>query len=169
VPTIEPRRVNDSTTSEPTPLFESDPGACPVCNAGPIPEHELFRKQSATFVRCEKCSFTFINPRTTAAWIASRYKYCGGHYFTEPSKLVSDFTTARVDLELSLLRGASGLLLDIGCATGSFVAVARLAGFDARGIDISAASTRYGREVLGLPLEVGDCTNGNMARGSLVL
>jgi len=115
----------------------------------------LFVKQQATFVKCQKCSFVFINPRPSPAWLASRYDYFGEEYFTEPSKLTSDFRSTRHDSELSLLNGAFGKLLDVGCATGSFVAAARAAGFDARGIDISTESTRYGREVLGLTLDVG--------------
>jgi 2-polyprenyl-3-methyl-5-hydroxy-6-metoxy-1,4-benzoquinol methylase len=98
----------------------------------------------------------FINPRPTSGWITSRYAYCGEQYCTEPSKLASDFTAARHDLELAVLGDAEGSLLDVGCATGAFVAAARAAGFDARGVDVSAPSTRYGRDVLGLPLDVGD-------------
>jgi len=116
----------------------------------------LFLKQLARFVECSDCGFVFINPRPNAAWLAGRYEYYGEQYFTDRSKLASDFNTDRHDSELNLLRGSKGALLDVGCATGSFVAAARAAGFDARGIDISSESTRYGREVLGLPLDVGD-------------
>ena len=127
-----------------------------MCDAPPVEHRFLFTKQLATFVQCGKCTFIFINPRPSAAWLADRYHYYGAEYFTNRSKLESDFKTARHDVELTLLGSAKGTLLDVGCATGSFVAAARTAGFDARGIDISAESTRYGREVLGLPLDVGD-------------
>ena len=149
----------------PTPRYDSagsgapafaEPCACPLCDGDPKAQTRLFVKQQATFVRCESCGFVFINPRPTTAWLASRYNYFGEEYFTEPSKLVSDFRSTRHDQELAIVAGASGRLLDVGCATGSFVAAARAAGFDARGIDISVESTRYGREVLGLPLDVGD-------------
>ncbi len=116
----------------------------------------LFHKQEATFVECRSCGFVFINPRPSAAWLANRYDYYGDEYFTARSKLASDFSATRHQAELTLLGTASGTLLDVGCATGSFVAAARAAGFDARGIDVSSEATRYGREVQGLPLEVGD-------------
>lgn len=136
--------------------FVAEPSPCPVCDARPDAHSALFTKQQATFVRCRNCAFVFINPRPSAAWLAARYEYYGTAYFTKASKLESDFHIARHDVELALLRGLRGTLLDVGCATGSFVAAAKAAGFDARGIDISPESTRYGREVLGLALDVGD-------------
>jgi SAM-dependent methyltransferase len=136
--------------------FVAERSACPVCDGPPVEQAVLFTKQQATFVRCRNCAFVFINPRPSAAWLAARYEYYGTAYFTNPDKLASDFHSTRHDAELALLHGLSGRLLDVGCATGSFVAAARTAGFDARGIDISPESTRYGREVLGLALDVGD-------------
>src|SRR4051794_22294061 len=137
-------------------VFCSEQSPCPVCDAPSAAHSVLFTKQLATFVRCGTCGLVFINPRPTAAWLAARCEYYGATYFTDRSKLASDFHTARHDVELALLRGPRGTLLDVGCATGSFVAAAKAAGFEARGIDISSESTRYGREVLGLALDVGD-------------
>ena len=156
VATFHPAHQDERRRLSPAPVFCPEPDACPVCEGRPNLQRALFIKQQATFVNCRSCGFVFVNPRPTAAWLATRYHYYGEEYFTEPSKLASDFRSTRHDYELSLLQGAKGKVLDVGCATGSFVAAARTAGFDARGIDISAESTRYGREVLGLPLDVGD-------------
>jgi 2-polyprenyl-3-methyl-5-hydroxy-6-metoxy-1,4-benzoquinol methylase len=136
--------------------FVAQASHCPVCDALPGAHTLLFTKQQATFVRCSNCAFVFINPRPSAEWLAARYEYYGVAYFTNRSKLASDFHAARHDFELTLLGRPHGRLLDVGCATGSFVSAAKAAGFDARGIDISPESTRYGREELGLALDVGD-------------
>ncbi|HWC73714.1 MAG TPA: class I SAM-dependent methyltransferase [Gemmatimonadales bacterium] len=136
--------------------FVAEPSPCPVCDATPDSHTFLFTKQQATFVRCRNCAFVFINPRPSSKWLASRYEYYGVAYFTNRAKIASDFNVARHHFEIALLGETRGRLLDVGCATGSFVAAAKAAGFDARGIDISAESTRYGREVLGLALDVGD-------------
>ena len=156
-----PLGPEDSSSSDAAPVFSSEPCACPVCGDGTDRQTLLFIKQRSRFVRCQGCGFVFINPRPSVAWLASRYDDYGKRYFTDPGKLASDFNAARHDYELGLLQGGGGTLLDVGCATGSFVSAARAAGFDARGIDISEESTRYGREVLGLPLEAGDLWERN--------
>lgn len=152
---IAPIPRSDSENCATTPVF-ANPSACPICESPRDNQKVLFVKQQATYVRCENCGFVFVNPRPAEAWLARRYNYFGEEYFTEPSKLASDFRSTRHEHELVLIKGTTGRLLDVGCATGSFVAAARAVGFDARGIDISIESTRYGREVLGLPLDVGD-------------
>jgi len=48
----------------------------------------------------------------------------------------------------------SGRLIDIGCATGDFVAWARNQGWDAEGIDIASAAVTTGQK-RGLPLRLG--------------
>ena len=161
VATLEPPYQDTTKQPCPPPLFSSERCACPVCDTQPQGQRILFLKEQATFVGCDRCGFVFINPRPTDAWLRIRYHYFGMQYFTEPTKLVSDFRSTRHDYELTLLNRQRGKLLDVGCATGSFVAAARVAGFNASGIDISAESTRYGREVLGLPLDVGDLYERN--------
>jgi len=140
----------------PVPTFAAEAQACPVCDAPPPRHRFLFVKQQATFVRCLDCGFQFINPRPTDAWIAARYRYYSEQYFGADSKLASDFNPERYRTEVALLGPTRGRLLDVGCATGSFVAAAGAAGFEAHGIDIAAASTRHGREQRGLDLDTGN-------------
>ncbi|HUO64849.1 MAG TPA: class I SAM-dependent methyltransferase [Terriglobales bacterium] len=47
-------------------------------------------------------------------------------------------------------------ILDVACATGSFVKAARDAGMDARGVDLSEEMARAGREKYGVEIEVAD-------------
>jgi 2-polyprenyl-3-methyl-5-hydroxy-6-metoxy-1,4-benzoquinol methylase len=51
---------------------------------------------------------------------------------------------------------APGRLLDVGCGTGLFLAVARRRGWQPSGIDDSAEATRWAREHFGLDPEVGE-------------
>lgn len=150
----------------PAPEFEATPGPCPACGAGLAEQRELGHKEGARFVRCASCDLMFVNPRPTRDWLSRRYAYYGSRLFTVPEKLESDFAPGRYDGEIALLRGRHGRLLDVGCATGAFVAAARDAGFDARGIDLSAESTRHGRERHGLALEAGDLTERAYPAGS---
>ena len=150
------RMMEQSASLSAPPTFRDGLAPCPVCDAAPIEAPLLFVKQHAHFVRCRRCRFEFINPRPTDQWIAERYRSYGQSYFTEPSKLQSDFSPGRYSSELRLLAPHQGTLLDVGCATGAFVAAAGEAGFDASGIDLSADATRHGREVRGLPLDSGN-------------
>jgi 2-polyprenyl-3-methyl-5-hydroxy-6-metoxy-1,4-benzoquinol methylase len=106
------------------------------------------------------CGFEFVNPRPTAAWLKDHYEFYGTHLFLNERRLQTDFQAARFDIEWDLLRGLSGTLLDVGCSTGAFVRLARNAGFNAEGIDLSERAVSYGRNHFDLPLQAGDFTAG---------
>lgn len=145
--------------SAPPPQYEFEelPIECPVCSAPPRDHREIFHKQQATFVQCAECKMEFISPRPSDAWLNARYEYYGDEWFTDGSKIDSDFAPGRYNTELALLgSGHQKLLLDIGCATGSFVEAARSRGFNARGVDVSTESVKYGRDIRGLDLDCGD-------------
>jgi 2-polyprenyl-3-methyl-5-hydroxy-6-metoxy-1,4-benzoquinol methylase len=109
----------------------------------------------------------FINPRPTEEWLSSHYAWLANAYFLDESKVRSDFRSDRFDAEDPLLKGLAGTLLDVGCATGSFVKHAGDIGFQASGIDIMAKSVRFGREIFGLSLECGDFTDGHLPASSV--
>ncbi len=93
---------------------------------------------------------------------------------------VPDAKTAVFDLEhqiphlpdyalgLELLREIAdrGRLLDVGCSSGLFVHVARLAGFDALGVDIQPEVVAQGRELFDVPLVVGRICTGFQPKAS---
>jgi 2-polyprenyl-3-methyl-5-hydroxy-6-metoxy-1,4-benzoquinol methylase len=60
-------------------------------------------------------------------------------------------------------RGGRGRLLDVGCATGDFLASARAAGFDAQGLELSSWSCEVAR---GRGFRVHQKTLAEFARGS---
>src|SRR5205807_742919 len=53
-------------------------------------------------------------------------------------------------------RDPPGRLLDVGCGTGLFLAVARRRGWTPFGIDDCAEATRHAREHFGLAVTIGD-------------
>jgi SAM-dependent methyltransferase len=60
-------------------------------------------------------------------------------------------------------RGAR--LLDVGCARGYSTAVARRLGFDAYGVEVSAADAAYAREQLRLPVRTGTLEQAGFGAG----
>ncbi len=60
-----------------------------------------------------------------------------------------------------------GRTVEIGCAHGSFVALMRVAGFDASGVEMSRWVVEFGRRAFGIPVEVGPVENVAIEAGSL--
>jgi 2-polyprenyl-3-methyl-5-hydroxy-6-metoxy-1,4-benzoquinol methylase len=58
---------------------------------------------------------------------------------------------------LSLIEGykGQGKLLDVGCALGAFLCLARERGWEVYGVDVSHYAASYGRETFGLDILVG--------------
>lgn len=102
----------------------------------------------------------YINPVPTPEEISKTYDQTGKVYFTQPDKLRIDFASGRYSRETGLLTrsNAKGRLLDVGCSTGSFLVVAKQAGFcDTQGVDIAQPSVEFARRQ-GLTAHVGDFT-----------
>jgi 2-polyprenyl-3-methyl-5-hydroxy-6-metoxy-1,4-benzoquinol methylase len=68
---------------------------------------------------------------------------------------------------LRFLRGVRrGRLLDVGCAEGAFLEVAREAGFEALGTELSSHGAARTALRLGIPVHCGELTSARFAAGS---
>lgn len=131
--------------------------------------------ESFSFVRCGKCSLVQRNPRFSEKEIIERYsnKY-GQDYlsyelenenvFLELQKLaLKDVGFLKLQ-ENILLKNSSAKLLDIGCATGAFLALLQNNGWDVTGVEISPCA-EYAREnrkldIKNIPLEECNFASG---------
>jgi len=115
---------------------------CVACGEQVVPTRAIrFRKAGLEIARCSSCGLMFRATLPTEAELAEIYD---SSYF---------FSVAQKRLALLAHFVSPGLLLDVGAAAGFFVAEAVAAGWDARGIDISAGMVEWGREHLGVLLE----------------
>jgi 2-polyprenyl-3-methyl-5-hydroxy-6-metoxy-1,4-benzoquinol methylase len=107
-------------------------------------------------VQCVNCGLIYVNPRPPFEELAKQY---GDQYFNcaEPTfGGYEDYEADRKDIEstfrrrVALLRPWLGRnrprVLDAGCATGLFMGVARDAGWDVEGLDISEFALSRARE-----------------------
>ena len=107
-------------------------------------------------VRCVNCGLIYVNPRPPFEELAPRYE---GAYFNCPEPTFGGYEDYEADREdiLRTFRGRMRLIrpelavptprvLDIGCATGIFLEVAREAGWRAEGLDISAYALERARQ-----------------------
>ena len=128
---------------------------CPACGAESV--RFLFRKDRYDYALCSVCGLVHVNPRPSAEELAAIYDHYGSGYFTSPRKLAIDFSPLKYEKEMAffLRYSVPGPTLDIGCATGSFLAALQEQGMQATGIDIAGPSVEFCRS-RGLDAVQGD-------------
>ena len=130
--------------------------SCLVCDGG------LAAWRLDGLLRCATCGFVTADVTLDDDALAQLY---GRDYFhgSEYDDYVDERQSLRMNFAARLrtldalaggLRGKS--LLEIGCAYGFFLELARELGVDARGVDIAADGIRYATQTLGLSAERGD-------------
>lgn len=152
---------------ETTTMFAAPTDKCPVCFGNDL-EPDFFltlpTNQPGKWDRCRTCGLMFMNPRllpdemykiyTKPEYWAAAY---GNYFENEPLRLEN--SQSRLDLCAPYIP-KSGRLLDLGCATGFFAAVASKNGFDVVGVDINPDMIEFGRRQYGIDLRAGrveDC------------
>ncbi len=135
---------------------------CPVCGA-PDPS-PLFAKDGYSMVECRGCGAVFVGEDPASIDFGALY---GESYYTGGSDAVfADYVgqeaarRAQARRKLMTLRwlpprvARRGRWLDVGCAAGFFLAEAR-AFYEVQGVELSAWSSAYARDRLGLPVITG--------------
>jgi 2-polyprenyl-3-methyl-5-hydroxy-6-metoxy-1,4-benzoquinol methylase len=135
----------------------------------------VYRLARFDIVRCRSCGLLARHPLPDAEELRAMYEdpaYHDSTYFRgelagdaradSPEVRLQDRTLA----ELAAMVGpsADGLrLLDVGCGTGSFVARARGAGWQAEGVELSANLARIAAENFDLSVHQGDFLEVDLA------
>lgn len=130
---------------------------CPLCGSGDCAD--LWERGGARYVRCTGCSLVYENPRFTAEELKEFYSsesyYVRSGGATEATSGYADYfaqcSPAILEDYFSLLRRiapAAGPVrfLDVGCGPGGLVDVARRAGWEATGLELSSWSVEQGRQ-----------------------
>jgi SAM-dependent methyltransferase len=126
-------------------------------------------RQSAAYpdiVRCQACGLVMANPRDDEATLSQVYAELSDGVYEEED--ANRARAAEEHLALVLAQsGQRGRLLDVGCATGFFVAAAAGAGFDVSGLDASRfAIERARRRCPEAAFQVGALETARFAPGS---
>lgn len=118
---------------------------CPGC--GRDDAEERFLKEGFRIVRCRVCGLVYVNPRLSLDALGRMYNaqtISRMQYYVQTAE--DDGPSFRRRLRMLGRVRSPGRLLDIGCGPGTFLALAREAGWAARGVDINAASVAHCRE-----------------------
>lgn len=155
------RREIRRSENQKAPVAERQWGPCPLCEADNA--EFLFVKNSYRHARCRLCGLVFVNPMPTAAeldaiyqnplYFANRNEWTYGYndYFGEREFYAALFErrVRQCERALGAANGRGRRLLDVGCAAGFLLEVARERGWQVAGVEISRHAASFANERLG--------------------
>ena len=134
--------------------------SCSIC--GSAVSRKYCEIKGFNVVRCCNCGLVYINPRYSREELCKLY---GEDYFKKFSTYrkvdyMKDRQFRRNDFK-TRLKGISrfkkcGKVLDVGCAAGFFLEVARDNGWDACGVELSDYAASFARNTLKLNVKSGE-------------
>jgi len=142
--------------------------ACPGCGGSrwkpPRPGGFRFHGVHYRRVACAECGLMGLDPTPgVEVWplmySEGYFNAYSVHHSTSAGYAAGREVAERVAearLDRILPCAASGRLLDVGCAGGHFLAVARRRGYDVLGVEYSSAMAAYARDTYSLPVLEGD-------------
>lgn len=141
---------------------------CEVC--GSVEFAPRFELDELYVVRCRGCGLQQVNPRPDRETLRARYPesyFVNGYLpdIVDPERNYRARAFRRGLADLQRLRPA-GRLLDVGCALGSFLNLARDAGYRGLGLEPSPVASAWARKRLGLEVITGDLTTVELAAES---
>ena len=132
--------------------------SCNICNSKA--EKIISKTDIGNIVRCKKCGLFYRNPRLSDRDEIDKYKH---QIYDESYGLVKDKSKKEIFVSiLNKLEHHKGKILDIGCADGYFLALARERGWEPYGIEISdfllrkARESLGGKQIIGVPLKMAN-------------
>jgi 2-polyprenyl-3-methyl-5-hydroxy-6-metoxy-1,4-benzoquinol methylase len=133
----------------------------------------IFTHKGYDLVRCLGCNLVFVRNPPETSNLSDLYNGALDDGYHEDAReegsvaanRLADVARQHLGFVQTVIR--SGQILDIGCATGDFVAAARAAGFDASGMDVSEKSVRYAQDVRGFPVSQGRVQDCRVPDGTL--
>jgi len=148
-------------------LSGTEPRICPLCSGSELrPKYALTR---FSVLACRGCDLVFLWPRPSSEEIRELFEqlYTSGEGSVPELKTYYSFCyedapdNPLVEVYETWLdrieeHRPPGKLLDVGCGTGLFLAVARRRGWETFGIDESEEATSHARQHFGLDVRIGE-------------
>jgi SAM-dependent methyltransferase len=141
-----------------------DKRTCNLCGAADA--RLLFCKDGVDFLQCRRCGLEWVEPLPDMEAMHRLYsspKYYntdnisqyGYSDYVRNKHLYVNLFNRRLDEILHHTGGRRGRLLDVGCAMGILLELARLRGWEVHGVDVSAYATAIARDYYNLDVVTG--------------
>ena len=149
--------------------FSLEKVSCNLCEADD-PEL-IYAENPLQLVRCRSCNLVYVSPRLSEDVVLSLYDqqyfhaqeefmydtriFKGGYrdYLGDQEYYLQTFRRRLHEIQIRIKR--TGYVLDIGCAAGYFLDIARARGWEVEGVEPSAYVADYAREQLRLKVHKG--------------
>jgi SAM-dependent methyltransferase len=120
--------------------------------------------------RCDGCGLAFTRPPPASADLGKYYpaEYYGGGTgrFPAPIERLQRSLYRRRATSIERMLGHKGSILDIGCGPGFLLREFRERGWQMHGTEFSERSAAHARDVLRLPISVGDVSHLKLEDGT---
>jgi SAM-dependent methyltransferase len=143
---------------------------CELCGSAAsqpfLDQVDRFSGQKFLLAQCRKCGLVYLNPRPTQAEVSRFYPEGYEAYQTNHSNW---HTQRALDRQLAFVnkhQPKRGRLLDIGCATGEFLATARQDGWEVLGVEVMESVAESARKRHNLPIIDGSIDNPDLPESS---
>jgi len=130
----------------------------------------IITKNNYDIVKCSNCGLVYVNHSFSEQqlknfykedYYSSKFDFLYKNYFAEKEIRINNFTK---ELSSLLKYTNRGKLLEIGCAAGFFLEVAKKY-FTVQGIELSEYSSGFAKNTMGLPVNTGDLFSANFRSG----
>jgi len=119
-----------------------------------------------TLVRCKKCGLMYVNPRFKSEVIVDAYAEAEDEVYISQAENRMDTFKRGLDFIESAAKLKKGRILDVGCASGFFLKVARDRGWDVEGVEPNKWLVKWGNEQYGLSMKATTMRGANFADAS---
>jgi len=127
------------------------------------PDLYLNRKTNYRLVRCRQCGLIYQNPQLSLLELSDHYPTNEYELYSKNTAL-KNTTAYNANLHHAMIRrykrisqriNKPGSLLDVGCATGTFITVVQEQGWKVTGIEFNAETASYARNTFNLNVHSG--------------
>lgn len=143
---------------------------CPICES-PTKAKIIFRKNRFEIYSCPSCLLKFVYPQPAIDELHKIYSkeyFLRGNKYSQTTDIQTDTPEYQNDLKkINLVKKykSDGRILDVGCALGGFLHLAKQEGYSVSGVEVSESSANHASKRLGVEVHCCDLLSAKLPSG----